>query len=119
MEFRGRQQFQDVDEKLVTPTPRCLMIQLQADGSWPAVSTVRRNDAEHNRLRTTAYVAWAVLGQDAVEARPTREFLLKHAPDTIDDPYVLALVCNALLAIDPKDESARPYLERLESIKRT
>jgi hypothetical protein len=43
------------------------------------------------------------------------DFLLRHDPATIDDPYILALVTNALLAIRPGDPAARPYLERLEA----
>ena len=43
-------------------------------------------------------------------------YLLRHEPAAIDDPYVLALVANALLAIRPGDPQARPYLERLEAM---
>src|SRR5690606_6996318 len=35
----------------------------------------------------------------------------------IEDSNVLALVCNALLAADPKGDSTRSYLDRLESLK--
>src|SRR5262249_17404860 len=44
--------------------------------------------------------------------------LLKHSPESISDPYVLSLICNALLSMDPKGEIAKPYLDRLEAIKR-
>ncbi len=46
------------------------------------------------------------------------DFLLRHEPATIDDPYVLALVANALLAIRPGDAAARPYVARLEAMGR-
>ena len=35
------------------------------------------------------------------------------------DPHVLALVCNALLALDPKGREAGDYLDRLEKLKKT
>src|SRR5262249_40684097 len=39
-------------------------------------------------------------------------------PEKITDPHTLALVANALL-IEPPKEFAQPYLDRLESMKRT
>jgi uncharacterized protein YfaS (alpha-2-macroglobulin family) len=70
-------------------------------------------------LRATAYIAWAVFDDSPAKAGLTREFLLKHTPESITDPYVLALVCNAFMVIDPKGESAnaKPYLTRLTAIK--
>jgi hypothetical protein len=45
--------------------------------------------------------------------------MLSHAPGTIDDPHVLALVANALNALDPNSKDAGPYLERLEKLKKS
>ena len=55
------------------------------------------------RLASTAYVAWAVFGGGAAARAVRRErssscWLIR--PESIDDPYTLALVSNALLAID-------------------
>jgi uncharacterized protein YfaS (alpha-2-macroglobulin family) len=119
MEFRDMQAVHDVDPKLIERTRRWLLSQRQADGTWLSIDRHGRNQIEVDRLRTTSYVAWAVYDRQPNEAEQTRQFMLKHAPDSISDPYVLALVCNALLAIDPKDEAVRPYLERLESLRRT
>jgi uncharacterized protein YfaS (alpha-2-macroglobulin family) len=49
----------------------------------------------------------------------TQDYLLAHRPEKIDDPHVLALVCNALLAIDPKSKEVKPYLDHLKSMKKT
>jgi type II secretory pathway pseudopilin PulG len=46
------------------------------------------------------------------------DYLLRHDPASIDDPYTLALVVNALLAIRPDDPQVRPYLDRLEAMGR-
>ena len=55
------------------------------------------------RLASTAYVAWAVYGAKADEAgaRPTLDFILNYRAGDIKDPYLLALVANALLVLDP------------------
>ncbi len=52
-------------------------------------------------------------------AATTRTFLMERAPKDIEDPYTLALVCNALLAIDPTGADAGPYLEHLETIRKS
>ena len=56
---------------------------------------------------------------NAVEGAPTLDFLLLRKPDNIDDPYTLALVGNALLALDATGERAAPYLDRLETLKKS
>jgi uncharacterized protein YfaS (alpha-2-macroglobulin family) len=50
------------------------------------------------------------------KAQLSRTYLQSHAPGSIDDPYVLALIANALLALDPEGVSAAPYLDRLASL---
>jgi uncharacterized protein YfaS (alpha-2-macroglobulin family) len=72
-------------------------------------------------LSTTAYIAWSVFrggDADAVKARATLDYLLRHDPAAIDDPYALALVIHAILAIQPDASQARPYLQRLEAMSR-
>jgi hypothetical protein len=53
------------------------------------------------------------------KAAATLGYLLQHKPDSLDDPYVLALVANALAAIDPQQGQAEGYVNRLEALKRT
>ena len=53
-----------------------------------------------------------------MRSRPLLITFCAHEPAAIDEPYVLAQVVNALLAIRPGDPHARPYLERLEAISR-
>jgi uncharacterized protein YfaS (alpha-2-macroglobulin family) len=73
------------------------------------------------RLGATAYIGWAVFdgGNARNESFATRQFLLAQRPDTIEDPYALALVANALLAMDATDRDAAPYLDRLDRVKRS
>ncbi len=109
MEFRDMAQVHDVDPNLIKRTRRWLMSKRNADGSWPDNRRALHERIASGTLSTTAYLAWAVFdGEPSPESRITRDFLLKNSPESISDPYALALVCHALLAIDPKDETVAP-----------
>src|SRR5262249_25683432 len=106
-------------------TRQWLLNKRKADGTWSVEAHAMHEDPTRGRgdalakLSTTAYVAWSVWhGKQAdTQAQATRSFLLSHPPRAIDDPYVRALWCNALLALDEKDPEVRPYLLRLDSMK--
>jgi anti-sigma factor RsiW len=125
MEFEDMARVHDVDGALIDRTRRWLLAQRRPDGSWQPQQGIFHDDltggadAEERLLGTTAYIAWAVFAGDRApnDAPATRAFLLRHRPDTIRDPHVLALVCNALLAVDPRGQEAGPYLDRLESLR--
>jgi hypothetical protein len=128
MEFRDMAKVHDVDPRLIKRTRTWLLGCRKADGSWDPESHAPASLPAGGlagdrlaRLSTTAYVAWAVFAHPAaaVEAPPTRDFLLAHQPAAIRDPHALALVGNALLALDPSGRDARPYLDQLESLART
>ncbi len=128
LEFQDMAKVHDVDPKLIERTRKWLLDRRKADGSWDPEGHVPhglpgaalQGDALA-RLSTTAYIAWAVFSGATTfaEARPTRAFLLSHAPERIADPHALALVCNALLALDRGGRDALPYLERLDALKHT
>ncbi len=120
MEFEDMAKVHDVDPKLIARTRQWLLDQRQADGSWlPDGRDLHQ--ANLSRLAQTAYVATAVFARSA-QADPraglTRAWLLRHRPDDIADPYLLALVANALKCLDPKGDAATPYLQRLDKLKR-
>ncbi len=127
MEFSDMARVHDVDPKLIERTRTWLLSQQADDGSWVPEGhrfyhedpTGRREDLQ--RLSTTAYIAWSVFAGEAASttnAQAAFDYLLRHEPAAIDEPYVLAQVVNALLAIRPGDHHAQPYLERLEAISR-
>jgi hypothetical protein len=127
MEFDDMARVHDVDTRLIERTRRWLMDQRKPDGSWePEAHELHDDPAAAARDRTlyrlavSAYIAWAVFsdGQGGVQARPTRDYLQGRADDARDDPYVLAMLANALLAIEPDGTAARPALDRLESLQR-
>ncbi len=128
MEFQDMAKVHDVDPNLIARTRRWLLAQQQADGSWePEGHSFHGGPAEWSngpalaRLSTTAYIAWSVFSGQAVEpaSQATRAYLEREAVMARDDPYVLALVANALLAIDRTGAAARPHLERLTSLRQT
>jgi len=126
MEFEDMARVHDVDPNLIERTRTWLLGQRDTDGSWTpemhkmhVEPTTGSGDAA--RLSTTAYIAWAVFSGQADKslAAKTQSYLLSHRPESIADPYTLALVCNALLAMDHDGVSARPYVARLLSMRKT
>ncbi len=125
MEFEDMAQVREVDLSLIGRTREWLMSQRRIDGSWEPeshkmhVDPTQRGDLA--TLSTTAYVAWAVYrnSPSRADAAATLDYLLSHRPESIDDPYLLALVCNALFAMDASGGFAQDYVARLDDIKRT
>lgn len=119
MEFNDMAKVHDVDAKLLVRTRKWLLSQRNADGSWEPEGHSMANDptlagARDAKLATTAYIAWAVFdGDDDGDPMLTRDYLLTRRADSIDSPYLLALISNALLRVDPSGTSAAPYLQRL------
>jgi uncharacterized protein YfaS (alpha-2-macroglobulin family) len=125
MEFTDMARVHDVDRKLIERTRAWLLEKRQPDGSWASegrgVHGIGQGNGDEARLALTAYIAWAVFadGQAGGQASLTRGYLLSKSPAEIGNPNTLALVCNALLALDPQGEAAAPYLNRLEELKQT
>jgi uncharacterized protein YfaS (alpha-2-macroglobulin family) len=125
MEFTDMARVHDVDPSLLQRTRQWLLGQQRPDGSWDTEGHQMHDDpaqlGDLPRLSTTAYIAWAVFADHASDPRSaaTLDFLLAHKPASVRDPYVLALVANALLAIDPEGSAAGPYLDQLDSLKQS
>lgn len=126
MEFTDMARVHDVEVDLIRRTRRWLLEQQEADGSWqpqdrPMHDEPTRRGGDMARLSTTAYIAWAVFTDQAesLQSRATLDFLLRHEPASIEDPYLVALVCNAVAVIDTSGRAAGPYLDRLDSMKQT
>jgi len=130
MEFQDMAKVHDVDPRLIERTRNWLLAQRKPDGSWPndadmlndglAGSVNRGGDLD---LAATAYIAWAVFGDDngkaSGEARSTLDFLLAHPPESINDPYLLAITANAIAGIDANHGELGSYLARLDAMKKT
>jgi hypothetical protein len=112
----------DVDPALIERTRKWLLDQQREDGSWEPESHGMHSDpatGSDARLATTAYLAWAVFGgrPEGTRAQRSADFLLGFARDQFHEPYKLALVANALLAIDRSSQSARPFLDQLHELR--
>jgi hypothetical protein len=125
MEFTDMARVHDVDPNLIQRTRAWLLAQRKPDGSWDPEShqlhdDVLRADASMARLATTAYIGWAAFSDEQAwpQAAPTLNYLLAHAPAQIDNPHVLALVCNALVSMMPQGKEAEPYLDRLATLRK-
>lgn len=121
MEFVDMARVADVDPRLIDRTRLWLINQRQADGSWaPEGHDIHDGPGARTgamaRYATTAYIAWAVFdgrSADAPDSSATRNFLLGEPPERIGDSYVLALACNALLALE--SPVARTYIDTLRA----
>ncbi len=120
MEFEDMAKVHDVDPNLIARTRSWLLAQRKADGTWePDGQRLHEDpagrDAKLARLGATAYIAWAVFGdgKTGTPAGPTLDYLLSHEPPTIGNDHVLALVCHALLSIDPTGKEAGEYVQEL------
>ncbi len=125
LEFSDMARVHDVDPQLLQRTRAWLLKQRKADGSWEAdgrgahLAGVR--DQETARLATTAYVAWALFADQQIgtlDALVTLNWIFAHKPGDIKDPHTLALVCNAVAAIDPNGHSRelQGYIDRLAEL---
>src|SRR5262249_32494482 len=129
MEFTDMARVHDVDPALIRRTRDWLLKQRNRDGSWDPEGHLLHEDptggsGQLARLGTTAYIAWAVYGTSRSaatepDAATTLNWLVGHEAAAISDPYVLALVANAVGAIDGWGKAARPYLDRIETLKKT
>ena len=122
MEFEDMARVHDVDPNLISRTREWLLDQRSSDGTWSNYGRMHvdpTRSGEFKKLSTTAYVAWAVFGNEANKRKTweTLDYLHSFRPESIDDPYVLALTCNALLAIEGNTNRTRSYLQRLENMR--
>ena len=126
MEFEDMARVHNIDRDVVERTRHWLLGQRKPDGSWDPESHKLHEDPTRGagrlgRLATTAYIALAVFTAEPSrpQAQPTLEYLRQTRPSEIDDPYVLALVCNALTVLDPQRTTVRSYVERLDALKQS
>ncbi len=120
-EFGDMRRVHEIDEALVQRAAEWLLNQQNPDGSWNNDQGLVHEDTwrnlQNNRLPVTAYIVWSLIdagfGNDA-RTQKGRAYVRDHRGEA-NDPYVVALVANALVAADrtASDESAAPTLDLL------
>ncbi len=120
LEFSDMARVYPVDPALIERTRRWLLAQQKGDGSWTGSASwdYPSGDAG-DALPLTAYVTWALLESGAKnDAGVLRGVVyLKENLSRAADPYILAIVANALVASDANDSAARAALARLDELK--
>ncbi len=105
LEFSDMARVYPVDPALIQRTAAWLRSQQKADGTWG------------NNLTDTAFVTWALVEAGQSDTREAQRGLavLRASWGRSDEPYVLALIANALAAA--KDPAINEVLASLEAIK--
>ncbi|CAG0927124.1 hypothetical protein TFLX_00368 [Thermoflexales bacterium] len=120
-EFADMRRVHAIDEALVQRAAEWLLSQQTPDGSWHNDQGLVHEDTwrnlQNNQLPVTAYIVWSLI--DAGFGSDTRTqtglaYVRDHRGEA-HDPYVVALVANALVAADrvASDERAAPALDPL------
>ncbi|MBE3037485.1 MAG: hypothetical protein IMZ62_01540, partial [Chloroflexi bacterium] len=124
-EFSDMSRVQDVDPALIKRAAEWLLQQQNADGSWEndrgLVHESTWQSLENDHLPVTAYITWSLteagFGQDP-RAQKGLQYIREFQAQA-KDPYVMALVANALVANDVKnsasnlDKTTQAVLDRL------
>lgn len=132
MEFDDMARVHDVDPRLIDRTRGWLLAQRKPDGAWEPDNGLHEGQlgsgyADRNQnavLLTTAYIAWAVFGGQgkdvfsAADHGATAAYLRAQRPETINDPYTLAVMIAALAAMDETAPELKLLAARLNALKK-
>jgi uncharacterized protein YfaS (alpha-2-macroglobulin family) len=119
MEFRDMSRVHPVDQAMLDRAARWLLSEQRSDGSWDndqgLVHEQSWSKLGNERLPVTAYVVWALTEAGYADERGTQQGLdyVREFHADAEDPYVLALVANALAAADPGGGTTEKVLDRL------
>jgi len=118
MEFSDMSAVHPVDENVITRTQQWLLSQQQDDGSWKPDEAYLHQESwsriQNSKLLPTAYITWALYNSGCKDAKAQQglAYLKAHWKEA-DEPYTLALVCNALVAADRDGEVTASALSKL------
>ncbi len=118
MEFNDMGKVYNIDERVIERTAQWLKAQQEKDGSWSPDKQYLHAEAwgriQHSDIMPTAYIVWALaeIGQKEGAAQRGLDYL-KGKWEKVNDAYILALVANAFVAMEPKSEMTIKVLRRL------
>ncbi len=118
MEFNDMSKVYNIDERVIERTAQWLKNQQEKDGSWSPDKQYLHAEAwgriQHSDIMPTAYIVWALaeIGHKDGSAQRGLDYL-KGKWEKINDAYILALVANAFVAMEPKSEITMKVLRKL------
>ncbi|MCD6359461.1 MAG: hypothetical protein J7M38_01270, partial [Armatimonadetes bacterium] len=105
MEFYDMQAVHNVDRAVISRTQQWLLGQQEADGSWKPDESYLHQETwtriQNSSLLPTAYATWALAatGETGDGVRRGVAYVRENFAKA-EDPYSLAICCNALVAAD-------------------
>ncbi|UCG30598.1 MAG: hypothetical protein JSV53_01610 [candidate division WOR-3 bacterium] len=118
MEFNDMAQVYDIDERIIERTVQWLKGQQNKDGSWSPDAQYLHAESwgniQKNEILPTAYICWALgeIGDRGASVQSGLNYLKKNL-NAAKDPYMLALVANALVSLEPNSAATLDVLKRL------
>jgi len=118
MEFNDMAKVYEVDERVIKRTAQWLKSQQNKDGSWSPDKQYLHAESwtriQKNEILPTAYICWALgeIGEHGGAAAKGLAFLKKNWKSA-RDPYILALIANAFVAVEPKGTVTMEVLKHL------
>ena len=105
-EFTDMSRVHNIDQDIIDRAAEWLLAQQSSDGSWEndqgLVHESAWSNLQNERLPVTAYVVWSLIEAGYLDDARTQaglDYVREHFSGS-DDPYVIALVANALVAAD-------------------
>lgn len=121
MEFHDMAKVYEIDERIIERNAQWLRDQQNNDGSWSPDEQYLHAESwtkiQKSEILPTAYICWALgeIGERGTAVSKGLSFLKKNLK-AANDPYVLALVANAFVAAEPKNEMTMEVLKKLVSM---
>ena len=116
-------QVYEIDENVITRTQQWLVSQQESDGSWSPDESYLHQESwgriQNTKVLPTAYITWALAESGFAGGELDRAvgYLTEHQGEA-KDAYTLAIVCNALVAVDRKADVTQKVLERLVEMRK-
>lgn len=121
MEFNDMNEVYEIDERLIDRTVQWLKDQQGKDGSWSPDEQYLHAESwtniQKSEIMPTAYIVWA-LGETGERGSAVTKGLafLKNNLKAAKDPYVVALIANAFVAVEPKGTTTMEVLKKLVNL---
>ncbi|NQT48496.1 MAG: hypothetical protein HQ578_05920, partial [Chloroflexi bacterium] len=118
-EFSDMSRVYNIDGDIIDRAAKWLLGQQSSDGSWEndrgLVHESSWSNLQNDRLPVTAYVVWSLIEagyHDDARTQSGLDYIKEHFSQA-NDPYVVALVANALVADDRENNHTESFTEKV------